>query len=282
MFLARGANLAGSLSERLQSTHCGHESRRKRSLWPARDTSFSVGPRQSAPTTGPSQDQCTKSFFSSLCQVKWVFQRQTDTVGAGALAERSVEAVSRFRLGKHQHSVAFLSKVIAETVGLGEMHSRCIARAATSHDVGKLSVSVSVREKCGSLDSEEMLAMRQHPILGHAYLSAFKQTPATRLAATIALQHHEKWDGTGYPFGLSGDQIALESRIVTICDVYDALREERSYRTGITHEAALDVITCGDGRVNPSMFDPIAVNAMTKSEQQIRKVFESLHSEIRV
>lgn len=218
-----------------------------------------------------------------------MFQRQTDNllyvaprVGAEALAERSVETLSRLRLGKHQLSVASLSKVVAETVGLDVMHCLCIAQAAASHDVGKLSVSVSVREKCGVLDPEEMLAMRQHTILGYAYLCTLKETPATRLAATIALQHHEKWDGTGYPFGLSGDQIAIESRIVTICDVYDALREERSYRTGITHDAAMQVVTCGDGRVKPSMFDPIALNAMTKSEEQIRTVFESLHSDIRV
>ena len=154
--------------------------------------------------------------------------------------------------------------------------------ATALHDVGKLYVSALVNEKVGPLDAVEMLAMHRHPLFGHAHLCAFKQTPLVRLAATIALQHHENWDGTGYPFGLFGEQIAIESRIVSVCDVYDALREDRSYRAGMSHDAALQVITCGDGRTKPTMFDPVVLNAMTKSLEQIWAVFDYRHPNNRV
>lgn len=193
-----------------------------------------------------------------------------------------MEADGRLRLGRHECSVAALSKVIAATLGLDEAHRLCIANAAALHDVGKLYVSASVNEKCGPHNAEEMLAMQKHPLHGYRHLRAFKQTTLTRLAAIVALQHHENWDGTGYPLGLFGDRIAIESRIVSICDVYDALREDRSYRTGIGHNAAMQVITCGDSRTKLSMFDPAILNALSNSQERIRATFESRHPDNRI
>jgi len=190
-----------------------------------------------------------------------------------------LEASSRSRLGKHQCSVGALSNVLATTLGLDKTHCHCIEKAAALHDVGKLYVPALINEKCGPHNADESLTMRHHTIFGHAHLSAFKQTPRVKLASTIALQHHEKFDGSGYPFGLSGDQIAIESRIVSICDVYDALRENRPYRAGISHDAALKIINCGDERTRPSMFDPMVLNAMMKSQEQIRAAFDSRHSD---
>jgi putative two-component system response regulator len=201
-------------------------------------------------------------------------------IAADAQAVPIMDAASRLRLGKHQCSVSALSKVLAAALGLDEAHCLLIGKAAALHDVGKLYVSALVNDKCGPHDLNEILAMHQHPIFGHAHLCAFKQTPMLKLAAIIALQHHEKFDGTGYPFGLSGDKIAPESRIVSICDVYDALREDRPYRTRIGHNAAMQVITCGDDRTKPSMFDPAVLNVMAKNHEQIRAVFDSHHPDI--
>lgn len=187
------------------------------------------------------------------------------------------DAASRLRLIRHQCSVGALSKVIARALGLDQAHCHRLGRAASLHDVGKFYVAASISQKCGTLNGPEVLALQQHTIFGHAHLRAVQQTPVVQLAAKIALQHHERWDGTGYPFGLCGEQISLESRIVSVCDVYDALREERSYRTGICHDAALEVITCGDDRTRPSMFDPEVVNAMLACREEIQSVFNDRH-----
>ncbi len=189
---------------------------------------------------------------------------------------------SRAQLGRHQCSVGALSRILAAALGLDEARCAHIGKAAALHDVGKLYVPAMVTEKRGPHDADDILAMHRHPLFGHAHLRAFRQTPVVKLAAMIALQHHEKFDGSGYPFGLSGDRIGIESRIVAICDVYDALREARPYRTGIGHDAALQVITCGDGRTRPSMFDPVVLNAMTSSQERIRAAFASRHPDNRL
>jgi putative two-component system response regulator len=97
------------------------------------------------------------------------------------------------------------------------------------------------------------------------------------MAAVVALQHHENWDGTGYPYQLSASQISLEARVVRICDVYDALREERPYRGGISHEEAIHVIERGDGLVEPRMFDPIVHRAFLECSSKVAHVFAAAY-----
>ncbi len=198
-------------------------------------------------------------------------------VAAHAQAMLITDAASRSRLGRHQCSVGALSKILAAALGLDEEHCLCIEQAAVLHDVGKLYIPAPINEKSGPHDDREIQIMREHPILGYAHLSAFKPTPMVKLASIIALQHHEKYDGTGYPFGVSGDRIVLESRIVSICDVYDALREDRPYRDAMSHDDAMQVITCGDERTSPSMFDPAVLNAMTNNQERISAMFDSRH-----
>lgn len=198
-------------------------------------------------------------------------------VPAHAQAMLITDAESRSRLGRHQCNVGGLSKVLAAALGLDEAHCLCIKQAAMLHDVGKLFVPAPINEKSGPHDGEELQIMRQHPILGYIHLSASRQTPMVKLASIIALQHHEKFDGTGYPFGLSGERIMLESRIVSICDVYAALREDRPYRKAMSHDAAMQVITCGDERTSPSIFDPAVLNALSHSQERICAMFDSRH-----
>jgi HD-GYP domain-containing protein (c-di-GMP phosphodiesterase class II) len=96
------------------------------------------------------------------------------------------------------------------------------------------------------------------------------------MAAEIAKNHHEKYDGSGYPLGKCGNDIPLSARIVFLADIYDALRSERPYKRGFTHEEAYKIITEGDGRVNPEHFDPEVLQAFKK----VHKIFELIYSEL--
>lgn len=195
----------------------------------------------------------------------------------GALAEPSVSDAARVRIELHQGRVGALSKVVALHMGLTKRHAAKLAAAAVLHDIGKLLVPAHYFERSGSLNADEWAVVRQHPVWGHAILSPC-QHPVLRLAAVVALQHHEKWDGSGYPNQLSGEQITLEARIVTICDVYDALREDRPYHEKISHEQAVHIIESGDGRTNPGMFDPAVHKAFLECRSKLSLVFaDSMH-----
>jgi len=135
--------------------------------------------------------------------------------------------------------------------------SRCIeiAKATLLHDIGKLAVPLEIISKPTGLTPAETALTRTHCILGETILSGTGYL-VLDLAAEISAQHHERFSGGGYPNGLSGDEIALPSRIVNLCDVYDALRRDRPYRPGLTHAGAMRVIIAGDSRTSPDQFDP--------------------------
>lgn len=172
----------------------------------------------------------------------------------------------------HQNRVGELSKAVALQMGLKPRHAAMIADAAVLHDIGKFFISSRYLEKRRSLTEHEWEVVRQHPIIGHAVLSPCKQ-PVLQMAAIIALQHHEHWDGSGYPNRLRGKQISLEARIVTICDVYDALRDDRPYHRAMSHEQATRIIRFGDGRTEPTMFDPTVHRAFLQCGLKLDLVF---------
>jgi putative two-component system response regulator len=94
------------------------------------------------------------------------------------------------------------------------------------------------------------------------------------MGAEIALNHHERWDGSGYPHGLKGEEIPVSARIMMMSDVYDALRSKRPYKPAFTHEQALSIILEGDGRTQPIHFDPMIFNAFKKLSNRFRDIFE--------
>ncbi len=144
--------------------------------------------------------------------------------------------------------------------------------ASPLHDIGKIGIPDSILLKNGELTPKEFEIMKTHTTIGEAILSG-SSIPSIKMAAAIALNHHERWDGTGYPRGLKGEDIPLEGRIVMMCDQYDELRSKRPYKVPRTHEEAFKTITEGDGRTLPRHFDPLILEAFVKVTANFDRIF---------
>jgi putative nucleotidyltransferase with HDIG domain len=149
-----------------------------------------------------------------------------------------VDAKSPFTSG-HSKRVALFTELIAEEMGLPQDRRRWLVRAALLHDLGKLGVSNEILDKPGKLDPAEWEAVRGHPAAGAAIL---ERMSALAPMARIALEHHERLDGAGYPRKLAGDRIGLETRIVTVADIFDALTADRPYRKAMSAATALGIM----------------------------------------
>ena len=140
-----------------------------------------------------------------------------------------------------------------------------IRKVASMHDVGKIGIPDYILTKPGKLTDDEFRIMQEHTINGAFILSEL----AGQMARDIALFHHEKWNGLGYPYGFKEDQIPLSARIVAICDVYDALRMKRSYKEPIPHEIVKEMITEGKG----THFDPELVETFLSMDLEFEEIF---------
>lgn len=149
-----------------------------------------------------------------------------------------VDAKSPFTNG-HSKRVALVSDLIAVELGLAPDHRRTLTRSALLHDIGKLGVSNQILDKPGKLEENEWAAIKRHPSLGADILS---RVTVFAGAASIAEKHHEKLNGTGYPHGLCAADIDLDTRIVTVADIFDALTADRPYRTAMPTAEALAII----------------------------------------
>jgi len=160
---------------------------------------------------------------------------------------------ARWQLGQpgHTQRVSRYAQLLALLRGLPQRHSELLGQAAALHDVGKLNVPPAVLLKPGPLSAAERATVQCHAPDGRAILAG-PPHPLTDLAATIAVTHHERWDGTGYPHGLRAGQIPLAGRIAAIADVYDALTSHRPYRPALSAPEAARLMTRGAG----SQFDP--------------------------
>jgi two-component system response regulator RpfG len=179
--------------------------------------------------------------------------------------------------GAHLERMARYCGLIAEAIGLPDEDVRMIEAAAPLHDIGKISVPDAILNKAGPLDAAEMEIMRRHPLHGYEVL---RDSPSrfVQLGAEIALRHHERWDGTGYPDGLAGEDIPQSARIVAIADVLDALTTRRPYKPAWTMADALDYLREQRGR----MFDPRLVDALIENAdraEEIRRYFAPLEGE---
>lgn len=176
--------------------------------------------------------------------------------------------------GAHLLRLSAYSRVLATFLGLPREEVERIAAAAPLHDVGKIGIPDAILAKRGPLDAGEWKVMKTHPGLGGSLLKG-ADSPLLQTAYFIALDHHERWDGTGYPRGLAGTEISLAGRIVMLADQYDALRSARPYKPAFTHERTFEIITRGDGRTLPSHFDPDVLAAFHERHEELGALFEA-------
>jgi putative two-component system response regulator len=161
--------------------------------------------------------------------------------------------------GDHILRIGESAALIARALRMDAKWIEQLRLAAPMHDVGKIGIPDAILNKPGRLDSDERLRMNQHAQIGYDILRDEQRSPLTDLAAEIAVSHHERWDGNGYPNGLKGEEIPLSGRIVALCDVYDALRSPRSYKQAWSAERAQAYILENAG----GHFDPHLVQVMS-------------------
>ncbi|MBI4284535.1 MAG: HD domain-containing protein [Chloroflexi bacterium] len=168
----------------------------------------------------------------------------------------------------HIERMSHYSTAIARRLGLDEAFRQNILFASPLHDIGKISIPDSILRKPGKLDDEEWQIIRQHSPFGAKILED-SEAEILKMAHTIAATHHEKWDGTGYPHGLKGEEIPFAGRIASIADVFDVLTWERPYKRPVPLEKAFATIKEGRG----SHFDPAVVDAFFDIEEEITAEF---------
>jgi HD-GYP domain-containing protein (c-di-GMP phosphodiesterase class II) len=158
--------------------------------------------------------------------------------------------------GEHCFRVGYLARLLAVEIGLDGNTAENIGRASRLHDIGKIAVNEVTRSKPWDLSMSELGEMRQHAEIGASMLAAYKD-PTLQVASVIAKNHHERWDGGGYPSGLRASAIPLSARICALAEVYDAMTHDRAYRPAKTHEEAVAYIRSNKGKhFDPDLVDP--------------------------
>jgi two-component system response regulator RpfG len=173
--------------------------------------------------------------------------------------------------GYHLARMARYSRLIADTIGLEREEAETIELAAPLHDIGKIGIPDQILLKQDRLDGAEWDIMRSHPLIGHEILKG-SASKYVRMGSLIALGHHEKYDGSGYPNGLVSDHIALSARIVAVADVYDALTSVRPYKKAWTADEAFEFLQRERGR----HFDPQLVDAFTGVKGAVERIRHEL------
>ena len=175
--------------------------------------------------------------------------------------------------GQHVVRVAKISRIIAERLGLNGAFVDDLCRASPMHDVGKISIPDAILHKPGRLDANERMEMEKHALRGFDILSG-SDSELVQLAAEIALSHHERWDGKGYPNRIAGDRIPISGRLTAVADVCDALLSERPYKSPWTLEEVRQHVIENSG----THFDPACVEALIASWSQVKEIYPSVKS----
>jgi putative two-component system response regulator len=170
--------------------------------------------------------------------------------------------------GSHLSRIAGLARCIAEAAGCSQEFCNCIEMFSPMHDIGKVGIPDGILHLPRRLTEAEFAIMKTHPEIGYQIL---KDKETLEIAAEIAYTHHEKWDGSGYPRGLSGENIPLSGRIVAIADTYDALRSIRPYKLPFDHDESARWIKESAGKA----FDPDLIKVFEKVEHKLEDIFNS-------
>jgi putative two-component system response regulator len=175
--------------------------------------------------------------------------------------------------GNHVQRISYYSQELAKLLGMDDEFIENIFFASPMHDIGKIGIPDHVLLKPGNFLHHEWKIMQEHSAMGAKILGNSK-SPYLQMGAEIALNHHERWDGGGYPNGKVAEEIPLSARIMNICDIYDALRSKRPYKSAFDHETTMKIIVQGDYRTRPEHFDPVILAVFIENHQLFCDIFD--------
>lgn len=211
----------------------------------------------------PEQVDLCRAVAHQLSQAVALARRQAEIIGTRDETIARLASAVTLRdggTGEHVRRMSEYCVVLGRALGLSSERCELLRTASAMHDLGKVATPDSILLKEGPLTAEERAEIQRHTEIGHAILSG-SGSELLELAATIALSHHERWDGTGYPRGLRGEEIGLEARIAAVADVLDALLSDRPYRPAMPVPDALGIIRSGRG----THFDPAVLDAFERT-----------------
>ncbi len=174
----------------------------------------------------------------------------------------------------HIKRVGLYTRELAAAIGMDKEFVETIYYSSPIHDIGKVGVPDNILLKPGKLTPEELEVMKSHTTIG-AYILEGSDSSFLKMAKDIALSHHEHWNGTGYPYGLSGEEIPLAGRIMSIVDQYDALRSRRPFKSSFSNQKAFEIITIGDGRTTPDDFDPEVLEGFIACAPKFNEIYHT-------
>ncbi len=210
------------------------------------------------------------SALAGLIGAEYLHREILDSYRYLAEKLQSITGIHHYETAEHTERIGEYSRLATQWLGRSREDQENIFVFARLHDLGKLRVPVEILTKPGALTPEEMDVIRRHPEWGREIIGDARWL---EMARRICMTHHERWDGSGYPLGLRGDEIPWEGQVVALADVYDALRSPRAYKQGMSHEDAYRVILEGDGRTMPEHFNPAMLECFREHHREMERIF---------